>query len=160
MERTERVALGDLTGRVVAESPVAPLDVPPFDRAAMDGYAVRAEDTVGAGHQHPRTLQSVGTLYTGEAPVSRVERDTCLEIATGAPMPAGADAVVIVEDTERVSGSDEVRIFSPVYPAQNVGRRGADITAGTGVIEHGALLTPSRIGALAAIGATDVEVYA
>ncbi|HEY3883625.1 MAG TPA: gephyrin-like molybdotransferase Glp [Vicinamibacterales bacterium] len=158
--RTERAALDAAAGRVLAESPTAPLDVPPFDRAAMDGYAVRAEDTFGAGRHDPRTLRSIGTLYTGDAPARGIEAGTCLEIATGAPMPPGADAVVIVEDTERASGSPDVRMFSPVYPGQNIGRRGADIKAGTAVIERGALLNPSRIGALAAIGATDVEVYA
>ena len=80
------------------------------------------------------------------------------EIATGAPMPEGADAVVMVEETER--GSDgEVRIFTPVYPRQNVGRQGADIVNGQTVLRDGELLNPSRIGALAALGLTAVEVY-
>src|SRR5204862_22814 len=80
--------------------------------------------------------------------------------ATGAPMPQGADAVVMVEETERVAGTDDVRVFTPVYPRQHVGRRAADITAGQPVLQAGDVLNPSRVGALAAVGALDVEVFA
>jgi molybdopterin molybdotransferase len=158
--RTERVALAEAAGRVVAAPPVATADVPPFDRAAMDGYAVIAEDTFGAGRYEPKVLRSVEKVYTGQMPSRAVARGECIEIATGAPMPAGADAVVMVEETERIRASDEIRVFTPVYPRQHVGRRGADIAAGQPVLEGGSLLTPSRIGALAAIGGRDVEVYA
>ncbi len=84
----------------------------------------------------------------------------CIQIATGAPMPQGADAVVMVEETERVAGSDDVRILTPVYPRQHVGRRAADIAAGQPVLEPGDVLNPSRIGALAAVGTLAVDVYA
>lgn len=158
--RTERVALAEAAGRVVASPAVATADVPPFDRAAMDGYAVIAEDTFGAGRDEPKVLRSVEKVYTGQMPARTVAHGECIEIATGAPMPAGADAVVMVEETERIAPGDAVRVFTPVYPRQHVGRRGADIAAGQPVLEAGGLLTPSRIGALAAIGARDVEVYA
>jgi molybdopterin molybdotransferase len=88
-----------------------------------------------------------------------VSAGECIEIATGAPLPDGADAVVMVEETERVAGSSDVRVFTPVYPRQHVGRRGADIAAGQPVLTAGDVLTPSRIGALAAVGVLDVEVY-
>jgi molybdopterin molybdotransferase len=157
--RTERVALGDAAGRVVAAPVIAAIDVPPFDRAAMDGFAVRAEDTFGAGRHDPKTLRVVEKVFTGQVPQARVEGGEAIEIATGAPMPAGADAVVMVEETER--GDDgAVRVFTPVYPRQHVGRRAADIAAGSAVLQPGELLTPSRVGALAAVGAQDVEVYA
>ena len=158
VDRVERVALAEAGGRVIAEAVVAPTDVPPFDRAAMDGYAVLAADTFGAGRYEPRVLRSVETVYTGQLPTKRVSTGECTEIATGAPLPDGADAVVMVEETEK--GSDgEIRIFTPVYPRQHVGRRGADIAAGQSVLAAGDLLNPSRIGALAATGATDVAVY-
>jgi molybdenum cofactor synthesis domain-containing protein len=157
--RTERVTLAQALGRVVSSAPQAGVDVPPFDRAAMDGYAVRAEDTFGAGRYEPRVLRVVEKVYTGQVPSAAVGAGECTEIATGAPMPEGADAVVMVEETERLTGRDEVQIFTPVYPRQNVGRRGADIKAGQSVLESGDVLTPSRIGALAAIGASEVEVY-
>jgi molybdopterin molybdotransferase len=159
VDRVERVPLGEAGGRVIAEAVAAPTDVPPFDRAAMDGYAVMAADTFGAGRYEPRVLRCVETVYTGQLPTKRLSTGECTEIATGAPLPEGADAVVMVEETEKGSNG-EVRIFTPVYPRQHVGRRGADIAAGQAVLAPGELLNPSRIGALAATGATDVAVYA
>ena len=157
--RTERVAIGEAHGRVIAEAPTSAIDVPPFDRAAMDGYAVIAEDTFGAGRYEPRVLRCVDKIYTGELPKRRVEHGECVEIATGAPMPDGADAVVMVEETERAS-DDEIRIFTPVYPRQHVGRRGADIQQGKALLQPGDILNPARTGALAATGVTEVTVYA
>jgi molybdopterin molybdotransferase len=158
IERTERVALGQASGRVVAERVASSVDVPPFDRAAMDGYAVVAEDTFGAGRYDPRVLRCVEKVYTGQMPSRPVARGECIEIATGAPMPEGADAVVMVEETEKAA-EGEVRVFTPVYPRQHVGRRGADIAAGQPVLEPGDVLNPSRIGALAATGVLDVPMY-
>jgi len=159
IERTERVPLRDAGGRVLAAAVTAAMDVPPFDRAAMDGYAVRAEDTFGAGRHDPKSLRVIEKVYTGQIPRRRAGAGECVEIATGAPMPDGADAVVMVEETER-GGGDEIRVFTPVYPRQHVGRRGADIAAGSAVLHAGDVLTPSRVGAAAATGAVDVEVFA
>lgn len=160
IERIERVPLLEASGRVIASPVVAKLDVPPFDRAAMDGYAVRAEDTFGATRHDPRVLRSTAKVFTGDTASRTVRPGECIEIATGAPLPAGADAVVMVEETERADGTDDVRIFTPVYPRQHVGRRGADIAAGQTVLQPGEVLNPSRIGALAAIGTQHVGVYA
>jgi molybdopterin molybdotransferase len=157
--RTERVPLREAGGRVLASPAVAAVDVPPFDRAAMDGYAVIAEDTFGAGRYDPRVLTSIEKVYTGQVPTRAVSRGECVEIATGAPMPAGADAVVMVEETEK-GGNDTIRIFTPVYPRQHVGRRAADISIGQALLAAGDLLTPAKVGALAAIGVFDVDVYA
>ena len=159
LERTERIALTEASGRVLAASATSALDVPPFDRAAMDGYAVRAEDTFGAGKYEPKVLRSIETVYTGQVPVRSVQAGECVEIATGAPVPPGADAVVMVEETEREDAA-HVRVFTPVYPRQNVGRRAADLAAGQTILQPGDLLTPGRIGALAAAGLLDVDVYA
>ena len=156
--RTERVPLREATGRVLAAAAAASVDVPPFNRAAMDGYAVIAEDTFGAGRYDPKLLRCIEKVYTGEVPTRRLSRGECIEIATGAPMPDGADAVVMVEESEKAG--EDVRIFTPVYPRQHVGRRAADIAAGQPLLAAGDLLNASRIGALAAIGAADVEVYA
>jgi molybdopterin molybdotransferase len=158
--RTDRIPLAHAAGRVIASAPMASMDVPPFDRAAMDGYAVRAEDTFGAGRYDPRVLRCVDKVYTGQLPARSVREGECIEIATGAPMPDGADAVVMVEETERVAGANDVSIFTPVYPRQNVGRRAADIATGQPVLEPGDVLNPSRIGAMAAIGALELEVFA
>jgi molybdenum cofactor synthesis domain-containing protein len=157
--RTETVPLREANGRVIAEHATSRVDVPPFDRAAMDGYAVVAEDTFGAGSYDPRPLQCVGKVFTGQVPARGISRGECIEIATGAPLPEGADAVVMVEETEK-AGDGTIRVLTPVYPRQHVGRRGADISAGQSLLAPGDLLNPSRIGALAAIGAAEVLVYA
>jgi molybdenum cofactor synthesis domain-containing protein len=166
IDRTERVRLVDANGRVAASDVRSTRDVPPFARAGMDGFALRAEDTFGASRYEPKTLRVIDKVYTGQVPAKAIEPGTAIEIATGAPMPQGADAVVMVEETERVEGSldtdglAKVAVLTPVYPRQNVGRQGADIIVGQTVISRGDVLNPSRIGAIAALGVGDVEVYA
>ena len=159
IERTERVRIDMAGGRVVAGPVEALADVPPFVRAAMDGYAVRAADTFGASTHDPRLLAWVETVFTGQVPTRPVGSGQCSEIATGAPVPDGADAVVMVEETEK-QADHTVRVFSPVYPGQNVTKQGADIRAGQPVLHSGDVLNPSRLGALAALGVLDVDVYA
>ena len=100
MTRVERVPLERASGRVLAEPVTSTADVPPFARAAMDGYAVRGQDTTGASRATPRTLHRIEKVFTGQMPVQTVGAGECIEIATGAPMPSGADAVVIVEETD------------------------------------------------------------
>jgi molybdopterin molybdotransferase len=160
IDRTDVLPLAAADGRVAARDVTAAVDVPPFDRAAMDGYAVVAEDTFGASTHAPKVLTCVGSVFTGQAPTRGIAAGECIEIATGAPMPPGADAVVMVEETERASRGAAVRVLTPVYPRQHVGRRGADITTGQTVIAREQMLNPSRIGALAATGVTTVEVFA
>ena len=159
VERTERVALLNAAGRVIARDVTSDRDVPPFSRAAMDGYAVVAEDTFGASRFEPKTLRVIEKVYTGQLPAKRVAAGDCVEISTGAPMPDGADAVVMVEETER-AGDADVRILTPVYPRQNVGKQGADIVSGQVVVRAGDVLNPSRIGALAALGVLEANVFA
>jgi molybdenum cofactor synthesis domain-containing protein len=158
LARTERVDLAAAGGRVVAADLASAMDVPPFSRSAMDGYAVRAADTTGATPDQPVRLRMLDQIYTGEVSQATLVAGTCAEIATGAPMPAGADAVVMVEET-RTAG-DIVHIQAAVTPGQHVGRQGADIAAGDVVVRAGEVLTPSRVGALAAIGHAAVTVFA
>ena len=159
VSRTERVRIDLADGRVVAEPVQARTNVPPFARAAMDGYAVSAAETFGASTHAPRVLRLTETVFTGQVPTKALTPGGCTEIATGAPVPDGSNAVVMVEDTEK-DEDGTVRVFSPVYPGQNVTRQGADIAAGQAVIATGEVLNPSRIGALAALGLIDVTVYA
>ncbi|HEY7441409.1 MAG TPA: gephyrin-like molybdotransferase Glp [Vicinamibacterales bacterium] len=159
IERVDRVPLRDAHRRVLAQAIVSPRDVPPFARAAMDGYAVRAIDTAEAGRGSPKALQVVETIYTGDVPTRSVGAGQCSEIATGAPLPPGADAVVMVEDTEP-GAEGTVRILAPVAPHQHVGAQGADIRTGQTVLGGGDVLTASRLGAVAAMGFTEVEVFA
>jgi molybdopterin molybdotransferase len=158
--RTERVALDIAVGRVTANDVLSPMDVPPFARSAMDGYAVIAAATSGASRAKPARLRLLDRIYTGEPSSIIVSAGACAEIATGAPLPAGADAVVMVEETAKTGGDEQIEIFAAASAGQNIGRRGADIRAGDQVVSAGDLLTPSRVGALAAIGCSDVEVYA
>ena len=147
---------------MVACSPatsISSTDVPPFSRAAMDGYAVRAEDTTGASPTDPRTLRCIEQVFTGQVATRRVEAGTCTEIATGAPMPDGADAVVMVEDTNR-DASGVVKVFAAVTPRQNVGRQGSDIQNGQTLLAAGDVLNASRVGSIAALGIAEVDVYA
>lgn len=157
--RTERVRLDAADGRVLASDIVATSDVPPFNRAAMDGFAVIAEDTFGASSHTPSTLTCVETVHTGRVPTTTLHRGQCTEIATGAPMPEGADAVVMVEQTDW-EPDGKVQIFIPVYPRQNVGRRAADIETGQITLQAGDVLTPSRLGSVAALGIAEIEVFA
>src|SRR5689334_3371604 len=127
--RTERVPLASAGWRVAAEDIVSSIDVPPFERSAMDGYAVIAADTAAATEHSPVTLRIVEQIYTGRAPQHAIAPGRCAEIATGAPLPTGANAVVMVEQTSKADDST-VKINASASPGQNIGRRGADITTG------------------------------
>ena len=158
LDRTEKVQLREARGRVLARDLMAPADVPPFSRAAMDGYAVRAADTAGATRDTPVRLRCVEQIYTGQMPVQVVAAGLCSEVATGAPMPEGADAVVMVEET--AASGDAVQLFAAASAGQNIGRQGQDIRKGQLVLSAGTALTASRVGAVAALGHTEVLVYA
>ncbi|HDN18257.1 MAG TPA: molybdenum cofactor biosynthesis protein [Candidatus Bathyarchaeota archaeon] len=154
---TERIRLEEALGRVLAEDVESPIDVPPFSRAAMDGYAVRAEDTYKASRENPCILKVIGKVETGGIWKGKIEEDECVEISTGAPIPMGADAVVMVEYTKREG--DEVKVFRPIYPGGNVSERGTDIKRGEKILTIGSELKPSSIGVLAAIGRKEIIVY-
>ena len=157
IERKEEVALLDALRRVAAAEVRSKIDVPFANRAAMDGYAVIVRDTTGARKAEPVVLRRIETLHAASLPRARVTHGRCTEIATGATLPSGADAVVRVEDTDR--DRDLVRIFASVRLGDNVATRGADIKRGSVVIHAGESLTPAKIGALAAIGSDRVRVY-
>ena len=143
-------AAREAVGRVAACDVAASVEVPPFARSAMDGYAVVAADTHGATRQAPARLRIVDRIYTGRVSRQAIRPGTCAEIATGAPLPEGADAVVMVEET--APASDSVDILAAASPGQNIGRRGADIRPGDLVVRGGDALNPSRVGALAQSG--------
>jgi molybdopterin molybdotransferase len=157
--RTEHVGLERAAGRVSAEDVASTLDVPPFTRSAMDGYALVAADTATATSDSPVSLQIVERIYTSQIPRIIIGRGTCAEVATGAPMPEGADAVVMVEQT-KLDGNNRVLVAAVAAAGQNIGRRGADISAGALVVRRGEALNPGRVGAMAAIGRSGIDVYA
>lgn len=158
VDRTELLPITEVAGRVAAADVSAQLFVPPFARSLMDGYAVVAADTASASREASVRLEIVERIYTGQPPTQRVSSGRCAEIATGAPLPEGADAVVMVEDTT-ADGHDAVRVLTAVTPGQHIGRRGADLSPGDVVVRRGDLLNPSRIGALAAVGITEIDVF-
>src|SRR5258708_4288055 len=149
--RVERLRLERAAGRVAAEDVTSSIDVPPFARSAMDGYALVAADTTAATGGPPGGLRIGGHLYTGQIPKTAIVSGTCSEIATGAPLPDGADAVVMVEQT-KMDGDHRVLIAAAATTGQNVGRRGADISTGAVVVRRGDMLNPGRVGAVAAVG--------
>ncbi len=161
MAREEHVPLLEAVGRVLAEPIVAGMDVPPFPRASMDGYAVIAQDTFGAGNFKPVHLRLIEVIHAADIASGAVTPGTCIQVATGAPIPSGADAVVQVEDTELDPGeSGAVKVYKPVYPRQNVAPQGEDIRSGQEVLSPGTRLEPSKVGVLAALGLTEVRVAA
>lgn len=155
--RVETLNIDDASGRVLAEDIVAALSIPPFDRAAMDGYAVKAKDTFNSGQFNPKVLELVGELHAGETPKKRVNTGQCIQIATGAMMPRGADAVVMVEDTE--AENSRVKVFKSAYPKANVGQKGEDIREGEPVLRRGSVLDAGKIGVLASQGVNQTKVY-
>lgn len=156
INRIESLSVDSAVGRVLAEDILADRSVPPFDRSAMDGYAVIAQDTFDADHQEV-LLEVDGVIHAGEVSDIEVTRGHCVQIATGSPKPAGADAVVMVEFTEK--RGDKILITKPVYPGANISKLGEDIKKGEVVLKKGTFLTPAKIGTLSALGKTDVEVY-
>jgi putative molybdopterin biosynthesis protein len=156
----EDVPLAAALHRVLAADVVAPLDVPSFDRSNVDGFAVRAEDTYGASDDHPRTLRlNAETLPTGQLPTLPVAPGAATSIATGAVVPRGADAIVMIEYTDLENGANTfLRVRRPVAPGANVTFAGTDIGRGETVLRRGDVLTARETGVLAALGIAAVSV--
>jgi molybdopterin molybdotransferase len=148
------VPLASALGLVLARGIVATEMVPPFANTAMDGYAVRAADTAGAADEEPVTLRVVGELAAGVAPATPVGPGEAIRIMTGAPMPNGADAVVMVERTS--ADGDRVEIFAAAAVGDHVRPAGGDLEVGQRVFEAGTVLTPAHLGVLASLDVTDV----
>jgi len=153
---TEEAALLGAFDRVLAEDIVAAHDIPPFDRATVDGYAVRAQDTFGAEENRPVKLKICGTVRTGHLSKIKVGKKQAAEIFTGAPIPEGADAVVMVENTERES--EHIRVFSAIPKNGNMMEAGSDIKKGETVLAKGRRLGSREIGAVAALGLGQLKV--
>jgi molybdopterin molybdotransferase len=146
-------------GRVLAETIPSPVDLPGFDNSAMDGYAVRAEDVSVAKPEAPVRLRLAGKVAAGEVFAGEVAPGTCVRLFTGSPLPCGADAVVMQEDTHIESNpAGEVLILDAAKPWENVRLRGGDIRRGATLVEKGEFLTAGRLGLLGATGVTQVRV--
>lgn len=162
---TETLSLAGCSQRVLAQDIVASNDLPPFDNSSMDGFAVRAADVIDATSDSPRSLRVVADIPAGSHPTISLAEGEAARIMTGAPVPAGADAVVPVEDTnfnDRDAGTpapDTVRIFQPAKPDANVRPRGMDILAGHVVLNAGRVLKAQDLGLLAMLGFSQLVVY-
>lgn len=152
-----QVPLSGCYGRVLARDVHSKVDVPGFDRASMDGFAVKAKDTWGADEEEPKALKIAGIIHAGEMPSVTVEPGTAVEIATGAVMPRGANAVVMIEQTD--TSGDMANVRKPVSPGENVMHTGADVMMGELVLRAGTRLTSREISVLAAVGLSVVDVY-
>jgi molybdopterin molybdotransferase len=153
----ELVPFDQALGRVLAEDVVSKVDIPPFDRSAVDGYAVRAADTFGASQTNPKKLRVVGTARAGSASGLRVGKRQAAKLMTGAQVPRGADAVLMVEHTK----VEERRIYvlAPLTPGKNVSARGEDVRVGEVVLRRGQQLRPQDVGMLSSIGRLKVRVF-
>lgn len=153
----EEVLLLEAYNRVLAEEAISTLDIPPFNRSTVDGFAVKSEDTFGATENEPVKFKVCGVVNIGEPPGVTVGKREVAEIVTGAPLPEGADAVVMVEDTNK-SGV-ELSVFESVTPDENVQKKGSDIRNGEIILKHGRSLGSREIGVLAALGREKINVY-
>lgn len=165
----EESGLKDSLGRILAEDMHSNDDIPAFDNSAMDGYAVIAADTQGASPNNPKILEVIEDIKAGEVSNKRVKKNQAIRIMTGAPVPCGADSVIMVEFTQRVDNpvrsgaprrgtSNWVKVFQEVKPGENIRRKGEDIKKGELVLSKGGLLTPAHIGILASIGKAKIKV--
>lgn len=153
----EEIPLLEAHNRVLAEDVIASIDIPPFNRSTVDGYSVKAEDTFGAEENKPRKLKICGAVNVGESPKIRVNQGEAAAIVTGAPIPDGADAVVMVEYTERKN--NKLHVYSAVTKDENIMKAGSDIKKNEKILSGGQLLGSSEVGVLAALGLAKVKVY-
>jgi molybdopterin molybdotransferase len=166
----ETVSLSRAAARVLAAAAVADVDVPGFDRATMDGYAVSAHDTEGATPYNRLPLDVIGDALPGKPFAGAIHAGQAVRIMTGAPMPQGCDAVLPAEWAERVTSTEadsvepatheSIGALASVSPGKHVGRRGEDITSGTVLLHPGRVLRPQDLGLLSSIGMNDVAVSA
>ncbi len=153
----EQIPLLEAYHRVLAENATSSLDIPPFNRSTVDGYAVKSKDTFEADENQPVKLNVSGMVSIGEAPKVTVAPGEAAEIVTGAPIPEGADAVVMVEDTER--DDNELTLYGSVTQFENVQKKGSDIKNGEIILRAGTVLGSREVGVLAAVGKSTVNVY-
>ena len=171
----ELVFLSETLGRVAAASVDSPLALPPWDNSAMDGYAIRAADIASATEDTPVPLEVIGEVAAGQPPEQEVRRGTAIRIATGAPVPPGADAVIQVELTTPLDAAGEpagergrdatgpipprIAAHAAIAVGGSIRRQGSDLAAGTRILEEGTTVTPATIGLVAGVGVEQLIVH-
>lgn len=157
VRKVENVNLEDSLRRVLAEDVHTTMNLPPFRRASMDGYAVVSDDTYSASEDSPIVLQLLEVVGAGDVPEKKLKKGYCTEVSTGAPVPDGAEAVVMVEFTEKKDGN--ILITESIAIGQNIAEEGSDIKKGELLLSKGTRITPDKIGALSAIGMKEVPIF-
>ena len=152
----EPISLDSSLNRVLAENIIAKIDVPHFKKSAMDGFAVKAEDTFGATNINPKRLKIIGLVTAGIISEKEIRNSECSAITTGAPLPDGADSVLKVEFTERKN--NELTIYKAVTPGENIINIGSDIKKDSIVAKKGLIINPRIIGAIASQGIKEIKV--
>jgi len=153
----ERIPLKRAVGRVLAEDIISPLNVPPFHRSTVDGYAVVAEDTFRAQEDQPVILNLAGLVEAGAISGSELSKGSVLEIVTGAPLPIGSNAVVMIENTTQKD--ETILVFKPVAKGENIMEKGSDIHKDEIVLRKGDILSHREVGVVAALGLPRIRVF-
>ena len=162
--QSEIINISESANRITFRKIESRIDFPPFNRSLKDGFAIKAEDSYGVNEENPKRLKVIDFLEAGSFTDKTVEPGNCVEISTGAPIPEGADAVIMVEFTYNSEEnpnleSDEVEILTSVTPSQDIGQKGSDVKEGQLILEENIVLNPPKIGVIAAQGIDTVEVY-
>ncbi|HEX9022141.1 MAG TPA: molybdopterin molybdenumtransferase MoeA, partial [Nitrospirota bacterium] len=155
---SETITISESLGRITAGDIASPADLPAFDRSTMDGYAVRSADTFGAAESRPALLAVVGDIPMGKMPAGSLGKGEAMKIATGGALPDGADAVVMLEQTQPVD-EKTIEAVKPAAPDENVIRAGDDIRKGELIFGLGHRIRPQDMAALAGVGITRVSVF-
>lgn len=154
--KSEEVRLDQALFRVLSDDIHASINIPPFDRTLRDGFAVKVQDTFNATEENPVTLKILEVIEAGDVPQKEIKNGFCSEISTGAPIPPGADGVVMIEYSQKEG--DKVHLFKTSYPGQFIALKGSDIEKGELVLKKGTILSPEKIGVLSALGFSKIKV--
>jgi molybdopterin molybdotransferase len=156
-KRVEKIPLENTLTRILAEDVHATINLPPFRRVSMDGYAVLSEDTFSACEDNPVRLKLLEVIGAGDIPNNKLERGFCSEVSTGAPVPENADGVVMVEHTDVHDG--DILIYESSAIGQNIAKEGSDVKSGELLLSAKTRITPDKIGVLSAMGMKEVPVF-
>jgi molybdenum cofactor synthesis domain-containing protein len=154
---SEEVEIGNVLNRILALDVISKIDIPPFDRSAMDGYAIKAEDSFGASPKNPKKIRLIGKIEIGETAKLKINKNEAIRISTGAPIPEGSDAVIKIEDTE--IENDIINLYTSLVPGKNVSKKGEDFKSGIKVLSKGIELKAEHIALLTSLGYEKISVH-
>lgn len=154
----EEIEISNSLNRILASDIISEMDIPPFDRSAMDGYAIIAEDSFGASPKTSRKVKLIGVIEIGETSNLKINKGECIRISTGAPIPKGADSVIKIEDTE--IDNETISLYTSIVPGKNVSKQSEDIKKGTQILNQGVEIKAEHIALLSSLGFKKVMVRA